>query len=64
MGILGEPVHERNDSLLVGNRDVRPEKVVAPKLRHGLDQGERCPIPELIGGIDALVVEGSLLHGA
>ena len=64
LGLLGQAVDERDHPLLVGDRDVRAEEVVAADLGDRVGQGDRRPVPELVGGVDALVVERGLLHRA
>src|SRR6185295_17059779 len=62
LGLLGQLVDERHDPLLVGDRDVRPQEVVAADLGDRVGQDDRGAIPELVGRVDPLVVERSLLH--
>ena len=64
LGLFRQAVDHGHDPFLVGDRDVRPQDVVRSQLRNGLGQDDRRPIPELVAGIDALGVEGGLLHRA
>ena len=64
VGVLGQPIDERDHPLLVGDRDVRAEEVVAPQLVDRVGEADRRPVPELVRRVDALVVEGGLLHRA
>ena len=57
-------VDERDDLLLVGDRDVGAEEVVAAQLADRVGQLDRRAVPELVPGVDAAVVEGRLLHRA
>ena len=60
--LLRQLVDQRDDPLLVRDRDVHAEEVVAADLCDGVREGDRGPVPQLIPGIDAQLVEGSLLH--
>ena len=64
LGLLGQLVDHRHDPLLVRDRDVRAEEVVAADLRDRVREGDRRAIPELVPGVDARGVEGGLLHRA
>ena len=64
VGLLGQPVDERHDPLLVRDRDVRAEEVVAAQLGDRVRQADRRPVPQLVRRVDALVVERGLLHRA
>jgi hypothetical protein len=62
MRFLGQPIDQRYHALLVGDRDVRTEEFIGPDLVDRVRQLQRRPIPQFVGGIDALRVERSLLH--
>ena len=64
-GFLGQPVDERDHPLLVRDRDVGAEEVVAfaaPSIASGRTIGARSQSSYV--GVDALVVERGLLHRA
>ena len=60
--LLGEPVDERRDLLLVRDRHVRPEELVAPELVERAGERRDLAVPELVAGVDPEVVERGLLH--
>ncbi len=62
VGLLGQAVDQRDDPLLVGDRDVRAEELVAAQLTDRVGQLHRRAVPQLVSGVDAAVVEGGLLH--
>ena len=62
MPFLGQAVDHRHDPFLVRDRDVGAEEVVAAQLADGVGQLDRRPVPQLVGRIDAELVEGGLLH--
>src|SRR5204862_5657678 len=64
LGILGRPVDQRHDPLLVGDRDIRAEEVVLADLADRVGELERGPIPLLVARVHAERIEGRLLHGA
>ena len=61
---FGESVDERDDVLLVGDGYVRPEEIVASKLRDRVRKVDPSAVPKLVPGVDPERVEGSLLHRA
>ena len=64
VGLLGELVHQGDDPLLVGDRDVGAQEVLAAELGDRLRERHRGAVPQLVGRVDAQVVEGRLLHGS
>ena len=62
--LLGEAVDHRHDPLLVRDRDVGAEEVVAAQLDDGVAEGDRGAIPQLVLRVDAELIEGRLLHRA
>jgi len=62
--VLGRAVDERDDTLLVRNRHVRPEEVVAADLVDGVGELHGRPVPELVLRVESRRVERGLLHGA
>ena len=60
--LLGEAIDERDRLLLVGDRDVRPEELVAAKLRDGIGELLRRSVLQLVASVDPELVERSLLH--
>ncbi len=61
--LLREAIDHRHDSLLVRDRDVGAEEVVAPQLPDGVGKPDRGAIPKLVLRVDTELVEGGLLHG-
>ena len=62
--LLGQPVDHRHDPLLVRDRDVGAEEVVAAELGDRVGQGDRGAVPQLVARVDAELVERGLLHRA
>ena len=60
--LLREAVDHRHDPLLVRDRDVGAEEVVAAQLHDGVGELDRGAIPQLVLRVDAELVEGGLLH--
>ena len=53
-----------DDALLVGDRHVGAQEVVAAQLGDRVGEVDRRPVPQLVGGVDAGGVERRLLHRA
>ena len=51
--LLGQAVDHRDDPLLVRDRDVRAQEVVAAQLGDRVGELDRRPVPELVRGVDA-----------
>ena len=64
VGLLGQPIHQRDDPLLVRDRDVRAQELVGPQLGDRVRELDRTPVPQLVAGVDPELVEGGLLHRA
>ena len=64
MGVLGQPIDQRHDPLLVGDRHVGAQEVIRAQLGDRVGQGDRGSIPELVAGVDPERIEGGLLHRA
>jgi hypothetical protein len=62
VSLVGLSIDERDDSLLVRDRDVGSKEVVGTQLRDRVRQADRRAIPQLVGRVDPLVVERRLLH--
>ena len=62
--LLGQPVDHRHDPLLVRDRDVGAEEVVAAQLGDRVGERDRGAVPQLVARVDAELVEGGLLHRA
>ena len=60
--LFGQPVDHRHDPFLVRDRDIDSEEVVAADLPDGIRERDRGAIPQLVLRVDALRVEGGLLH--
>ena len=63
-GLLGEAIDHRDHPLLVRDRHVGAEEVVAAQLADRVGQLDRGAIPQLVAGVDAELIEGGLLHRA
>jgi hypothetical protein len=60
--LLRQAVDHRHYPLLVGDRDVGAEEVVAAQLHDGVAELDRGAIPQLVLRVDPELVEGGLLH--
>ncbi len=62
VGLVGLAIHVGDDPLLVGDRDVGAQELVGAQLRDRLGELDGRPVPELVPGVDAQLVEAGLLH--